>query len=106
MIAIRSLAQRPRHRTAVAVLLVVVSLLVVWEHAGEPEPHMDHVGSICMAVVSGLSVVATVAGVRWSLPRPLPRAVPRPRPLTNLFDGPAPLPAARAGPTRLQVLRR
>lgn len=105
MIALRSFAQRKRHRSAVALLLILVGLLVVWEHAGEPEPHMGDIGSICMAVLSGLSLAA-VAGGEALFRRSRPRPVRIVRPLTTLFDAPAPIPAARAGPPGLQVLRR
>ena len=62
MIALRSVAADWRHRSAVAALLVIIGLLVVWEHAGAPEPHIDDLGSICLAVVSGLSIVGVFSG--------------------------------------------
>lgn len=106
MIALRSAATSSRHRSAVTALLIIVGLLVVWEHAGEPEPHMEDIGGICLAVVSGLSIVGVLSAPalrgRRRPRRPLLAAVPAP----PVLFGPAPVPAARAGPVRLQVIRR
>ena len=106
MIAIRSLTRNRRHGSAVAALLIVVSLLVVWEHAGEPEPHLDEAGTFCLAVISGLSAIGILSGpMLFDRKRP-PRPVSTPVFLRPVFPRPAPLPASRAGPAMLQILRR
>lgn len=103
MIALRAKTQDRRYRSAVGVLLVVLGLLVVWEHTGSEHGHVEEVVSMCMAVLSGTVAVIGVGAqprrVRWSTlvlmarPHISPRAA-------------MPLARARAGPTRVQVLLR
>ena len=108
MISLRAKAQHSRYRSAVAVLLVVLGLLVVWEHTATEEGHAEHghageVVSMCMAVLAGavavLGFVALAKRASW------PTLVQIPRP-ANLRPRRRPWPRSRAGPTELQVLLR
>lgn len=108
MIALRSFARKRRHRSLVAAFLVVVGLLVVWEHAGEPEPHAhaEELGEFCLAVFSGLSAVGVLGASALLRRRRLPQPTSTRAPFVPCFVRPEPLPASRAGPASLQVLRR
>ena len=106
MIALRAKAQDRRYRSLLAIVLVVLGLLVVWEHTGTEQGHADHghvgeVVSVCMAVLSGAVALLGFSGLLQARPRPLPVRVSRP---TSSRPRPVPFPRSRAGPTRLQVL--
>ena len=101
MIDLRDRFQSCRFRRAIAVLLVVLGLLIVWEHTGSHEGHAGEVLSMCMAVLVG-AVAALGMGEGPRIGR-----------LRLLSEGPvavvpraAPLPSARAGPPTLQVFLR
>lgn len=108
MIRLRAKAQHSRYRSAVAVLLVVLGLLLVWEHTGTEQGHAEHghvgeVVSMCLAVLGGAVAMLGISGLvafrRFSLPpRIIAPAHSQPRP--------ALVPRARAGPAELQVLLR
>ena len=103
MIDLRDRLQHCRFRRAIAVLLVVLGLLVVWEHTGSHDGHAGEVLSMCMAVLGGaVAALGMGEGLRVRRLR-----------LELLSGGPvaaipraAPLPCARAGPPALQVFLR
>jgi hypothetical protein len=106
VIALRAKAQNRRYRRLVALTLVVLGLLLVWEHTGTEQGHAEHghvgeVVSMCMAVLGGAVATLGISGLLALRRLPLPLRVMQP---AYSHPRPAPVPRARAGPAELQVL--
>ena len=104
MVRLRAIMKQRRYHSAVAVLLVVLGLMVIWEHTGgEHGHHGDEVASVCIAVLSG--AVALLGLNRLTEFRRRPIGLPVSQPNASQ-PRPVPIPRSRAGPTRFQVLLR
>ena len=104
MIRLRVMTRDRRYRSAVAIVLVVLGLLVVWEHTGgEHGHHVGEIASVCLAVASGAVALLGLGGLPELRRRPLRFQVARPK---ASQPRPVPIPRSRAGPTQLQVVLR